>query len=517
MPKQDPLKADKRLLDKTWRVSHLYKITTKDNKLIQFKPNRAQEHFQQNRHTRNIILKSRQLGFTTFEAIDTLDDVLFNKNFEALFIAHDLESALKIFDGKVQFAWNHYPLAPLYKVDTDRANMLKFNFGDKTQSSISVKTSGRSGTYHRVHISEFAKKCKEDPAKAKEILTGTIPAIPLGGRVDIESTAEGETGDFYDLFWEAWNRGNPTKPVEFKAHFYNWTWDDDEISKVTPETNLPTDFIEYQKKFNLSDLEITYYFYKWLSLNKDWTKLRQEYPTTPEEAFATSGFKLFNTEKLEKQTFQEGLKEGDWIYYENYNPTHRYGIGADVGEGIGQDSSTGVVWDFTLNSVVAEYASNHIAPDMFAFELRNAGHRYGTCLIGVERNNHGFATLSKLKEIYPLSFIYKEIKKDRDQDRSTERLGWHTTAASKPQLMYDLSLALDQEQIKIPSKHIAWEMRTFDRAELTKDANETKHWDRLIATAIGWQMRYYATNSNFSLYRDREMVSEARFNRQSNE
>ena len=79
---------DPRLKDKEWRISHLYKIRTKDSQLVRFKRNRAQEHFNKHKHTRNIVLKSRQLGFTTDETIDSLDDTLFNKNFDTLFIAH---------------------------------------------------------------------------------------------------------------------------------------------------------------------------------------------------------------------------------------------------------------------------------------------------------------------------------------------------------------------------------------------------------------------------------------------
>ena len=55
--------TDPRLIDKTWRMSNLYKIRTKKAALVKFRMNRAQEDFNKNKHTRNIILKSRQLGF----------------------------------------------------------------------------------------------------------------------------------------------------------------------------------------------------------------------------------------------------------------------------------------------------------------------------------------------------------------------------------------------------------------------------------------------------------------------
>lgn len=286
--------SDKRLLDKSWRVSNLYKIRDKNKQLIKFKKNRAQEHFDQNKWFRNIILKSRQLGFTTFEAIDSLDDVLFNKNTECLLIAHNLDAGKAIFDKKIELGWKniHESLRNLYKVDSNTAQTLKFEYGGGSFSSIAVDTSGRSGTFNRVHVTEFADICKKYPTKAQEIIEGTIPAIPSDGRVDIESTSQGASGDFFDMFMEAYERGDPTIPVQFKAHFYNWQWDDGEIEKVTDEQIaefLNSEdfklFSEYQIKHELSDREITYYYHRWVSLRRNWNSLRREYPTTPEEAF----------------------------------------------------------------------------------------------------------------------------------------------------------------------------------------------------------------------------------------
>lgn len=498
MPKLDDVK-DTRLLDKKWRLTHLYKITTKDGKLIKFKPNRAQVHFEANRGQRNIILKSRQLGFTTYEAVDMLDDILFTPNTEALLIAYDQDTSKNIFDKKISLCWENFPpaLKELYTVDADRTDQLKVGFGDGRFSSVVVKSSGRSGTYQRLHISEYAKTCKHFPDKADEILTGSIPSVPLNGRVDIESTAEGEFGHFYDLFWEAWN--HPTGHLtDYKAHFYNWTWDDEEIAKVEPldTGTLPQEFLEIKKTHNLNDRQISYYYVKWLALKKDWKKLRQEYPTTPEEAFQSSGDKLFAVEPLEKMVLKDGTKEGDWTIYEDFNPLHRYAIGADVAEGVGKDSSTAVIFDFTKSQVVGEFASNKIAPDIFAYELKNYGHRFGTCLIAVERNNHGFATLTKLKDIYPINQIYKEIRRGVTDDTPTERLGWHTNMATKPEMLYDLSTAINEGMMLIPSRPLIFELRTYDKQDLQvlKGNEATKHWDRVIALAISWQMRNHAEN-----------------------
>ena len=121
---------------------------------------------------------------------------------------------------------------------TKTTKTLKFGFQDKGFSSIAVDTSGRSGTYQRVHITEFADLCKKFPKKVVDIIEGTIPAVPITGRIDIESTSQGASGEFYEMFINAWewqqeHSNEKLSPYQWKAHFYNWTWDDEELSKIT--------------------------------------------------------------------------------------------------------------------------------------------------------------------------------------------------------------------------------------------------------------------------------------------
>lgn len=296
---------DQRLKDKDWRVNHLYKIRNKEGELITFKRNRAQQHYSANKWFRNLVLKSRQLGFTTDEAVDSLDDVLFTPNVDALMIAHNLEAGASIFDKKIVFAWEKLPpeLRKLYTVDNKTSKTLKFDFGKKGFSSIAVDTSGRSGTYRRVHVTELAEIAKKYPKKIPEIIEGTIPAVPSSGRVDIESTSQGASGEFYEMFMAAYERGQPTQNQEYKAHFYNWTWDDEEILRIVEpipfeKMEQGEKFREYATKHRLTPTQITYYYQKWLSLNRKWNALKREYPTTAEEAFEAIAEGTFYGEQI---------------------------------------------------------------------------------------------------------------------------------------------------------------------------------------------------------------------------
>ena len=497
MDEDKPLTAaeKKKLISKEWRRSHFYKIKDKKKKLSTFKPNKAQIDFEKNRHTRNIILKSRQLGFTTYETVDSLDDILWTPNMDILFIAHTLEDAKDIFDNKISLAWENYALKDKYETDMDSARKLKVGFGDKTFSSISVATSGRSGTWSRLHITEFAKLCKTYPDRAREVIEGSIPAVPTEGRVDIESTADGSDGLFHDMFWKARDRGEPKFPTQFKAHFYNWTWDEEVEDQVIIDNfgELEKEFRDYQKLHKLTDQQISFYYIKYISLGeatRSWATMKQEYPTTPEEAFEGSGEKLFDLEKLGLQETREPIAtHGDVRIFAPYKLGHAYGMGCDVAEGVGADSSTMVLWDFTPTKpeVVAEYQNNQIAPDMFAFEIKNLCEKFNYPLVCVERNNHGHTTLSKLKEIYPDRHIWKDDKKKH---------GWLAHVSTKPKIYYELNTALNEGHINFVSKRVISEARRYDKEDLriVKASNDenTRHYDLLTAAVIGYQMVHFA-------------------------
>ena len=103
------------LADPEWRLfsGALYQIIVKgdgedDESFVQpFLPNRAQRRFIRRLWHRNLILKARQLGFTTLIAIMWLDHALWNANQRCGMIAQDRETAEAIFRDKVVFAYDH--------------------------------------------------------------------------------------------------------------------------------------------------------------------------------------------------------------------------------------------------------------------------------------------------------------------------------------------------------------------------------------------------------------------------
>lgn len=505
------------IVNKELRMRNLYTIVDKNVNKITFKKNRAQEDFDKHKHCRNIILKSRQLGFTTYEAIDSLDDCLFTTNFSSLFIAHTKEDAIEIFDKKVDLAWKNIPDSwrDGWNVDTSTANKLKFNFGEGDYSQMIVSNSGRSGTHNRVHISEFAKLCAKYPTKADEIITGTIPSVPSNGRIDIESTAEGMGGHFYDIFWEAWTRKREPLATEFKAHFYNWQWDDEDIAKV--ERLIPTaqmeqgeKFKNYQDTHKLSDREITYYYTKWLSLKKDWDKLHQEYPTTPDEAFISSGTPYFDNGKLKEYLARTKDPEfvgeirmiadkpifescdGNLSIWEKPQTYSSYVIGGDTAEGLeGGDYQVLEVIDNKTLKCVAKYKS-HVPPDELAKVAFTLGKWYNWAYLGIESNKDGLWVNSELFKMgYPNLYYREEM--DDIAHTVKRKLGFRTDMRSRDNILVELKSCLNTITDCWTNADFLRECMTFVRGVNGKpEAMQGRHDDEVMATAIAFQIRVNA-------------------------
>ena len=279
------------LRSKEWRLNNLYFIKDKYGKEIRFRMNRAQRRFHEERHCRDIILKARQLGFTTYIQIDMLDDCLFNETFSAGVIAHNREDAQSFFKDKIKFAYDGLPphIQTTVTAKTDSANELELNNG----SRIRVSSSFRSGTMQYLHVSEYGKVCAKYPEKAREIKTGAFPAIAAGNKIVVESTAEGRIGEFFDMCQVAQKAallGTPLTDLDFKFHFFPW-YDDDGYT-LKPDnviiTSQITEYLDEQEKnlgVKLTDGQRAWYQKTRDTLGDD---MKREHPTTPEEAFEQS-------------------------------------------------------------------------------------------------------------------------------------------------------------------------------------------------------------------------------------
>lgn len=280
-----------KLKDQKWRLNNLYWIKNNEGEEIKFRLNWAQNILFDRLWYLNIILKARQLGITTFFCILFLDNVLF-KGLDAGLIAHTLGDAIKIFDSKIKYAWDHLPdvIKNGYGINTENVRELKFvNKATNTPSSIYVGTSLRSGTVQRLHISELGTLDQKFPGKAEEIRTGALNTIHKGQIVTIESTAKGPAGVFYELCNEAMDHDKMRKTLtemDYKPFFFPW-W-------KHPSYSLPGDIVipkEYHDYFDKLEVETEHDF---TPAQRNWyykksitqgESMKSEFPSTPDEAF----------------------------------------------------------------------------------------------------------------------------------------------------------------------------------------------------------------------------------------
>lgn len=332
------------LADPWWRITSgaLYKIMIKgddgeESLVLPFIPNAPQIDLLKDIHTRNIILKARQLGFTTLIAIYFLDCALFRENVRAGVIAQSEDVAKTIFRDKVKFAYDNLPplLREAMPLDRDSQSELLFSHNN---SSIRVATSMRSGTLQYLHVSEFGKIGAKFPDRAKEVVTGSIPAVPANGVVFIESTAEGQEGEFYKMCQRSKMLKDGHKELgkkDFKFHFFPW-WVEHKYCLppsgvvITDKDNQYFDAVEQAMGCTIDQEQRAW----WIStrdseFSGEPEKMWQEYPSTPDEAFQRSTEGCYYTIQM------TAARKAGRITSVPYNPGYAVNTFWDIGHGDG--------------------------------------------------------------------------------------------------------------------------------------------------------------------------------------
>ena len=306
----------KYLPSKLWRLNNLYTIIDKDGEEIPFQMNRSQFIVHANRflHPRLIILKSRQQGISTYYLIDYFDDALTQPNLHCGLMAQDRDASGSLLE-RVKFTWDK--LDDYFKnflgVGKLTDNSSEFKFSNK--SKMIIKTSFRSATLQRLHISELGSVANNYPKKAKETKTGTLQTIKAGNPIAIESTAEGANmfKDFWDTayklkvqglletkeqvteFYKLWStqymhKNNlPYAGKDYHPVFLSWLFDPD--CQEEQEQYISQEHADYFAKvendtgFILSQKQKNFWVAQERELEGD---IHQEYPATPEEAFSAA-------------------------------------------------------------------------------------------------------------------------------------------------------------------------------------------------------------------------------------
>jgi hypothetical protein len=226
---------------------------------------------------------------------------------------------------------------------------------------------------------------------------------------------------------------------------------------------------------------------------------KQEYPSTPEEAFLTTGRPVFNPEQLSEMAqsaprsaptmglmgdeFQDD-RRGELTVYEKVDPAETYYIGADVAMGVrGGDYSVAQI----LNSKKRQVGiwRGHVHPDYFATVLKALGFFYNTAKIAVESNNHGILTCTRLGKDFAYPNFYTETVYDKLDDKETVNLGFRMNTKTKPLVIDQLRASLREGELTLLDRTTIAELMTYIVTDSgNMEAESGCHDDCVTALAI---------------------------------
>lgn len=452
------------------------KIRTKEGQIKPLVLNPAQQilddavtkQLKEEGKVRVIILKARQQGLSTYTGGYLYFSVSQQSARKAMVITHHADSTRALFDMTKRY---HEHCPEILKPHTKYSSRRELSF-DVLDSSYVVATAGgdsvgRGETLTHVHASELAFWPK---STAQDIWNGLLQAVPnaKGTAVFVESTANGVTGIFYDLWKGAVEGTNGFVPV-----FIPWFTDPEYREPVPANFERTPDEEDIAEKFNLDDEQLMFRRRKIAQNGID--LFRQEYPAEPDEAFLTTGRPVFNPEQLqdclEKAKDPEerlALEGSDWVNnrrgelttYLKHDMGEQYVIGADVAMGVRNgDWSVAQVLDSKKRQVATWRGQVH--PDYFAEILFALGEYYNEAHIIVENNSHGILTCTRLGKDMAYPNFYTEVQIDKITDRETVKLGFTTTSKTKPLVIDQLRASMREGELELNDKTTIREMMTY--------------------------------------------------------
>ncbi len=439
-----------------------------------FRLNRAQREYSRRATQRNVVLKARQLGITTYIAARFFVQTIMRRGTLSVQVAHDRESAEEIFRIVRRF-WDHLPeelrSGPLRTSHCNTRQLIFPELDSEYCVTAADENAGRGWTIQNLHCSEVARW----EHGGEEALASLRSAVVPGGEIVLESTANGAGG----IFYEEWQQAEETGHTR---HFFPWWFEESYRARLEPKFAALTDEeLELTKNHGLTLEQIAWRRRQWSSLR---AFAPQEFAEDAVSCFRASGECVFDLASIEQALAEAGdpVETRDNGRMMNWLPPQagrEYVVGVDpAGGGAEGDYSCAQVIDRELGTQCAEL-HGHFPPRELAQKLIELGREYNTALLAVEKNNHGHAVLACLRMMdYPRVFVQK------GQD------GWLTSAVSRPAMIENLAAALVEEPSLFRSVRLLNECRTFVRdAEGNTGAAPGTHDDCVMAMAIAWAVR----------------------------
>jgi hypothetical protein len=469
-----------------------------------------ENQYNQGRPVRIVVLKARQLGISTATGGVVYWWGFLHNGSNGLIATHESDQSEELF-GKIQHYWDTFPYKELFTPKYSTKQHIQWI---ETNSKLRVATaknvkSGRGSTLHAVHLSEVA--FYPDP---KTFLLGLNQTVPNRHKtmIVLESTANGVGNYFYDFWNEAMEGGNDYVPL-----FFPW-WRHSEYripTTLTIKSELDADekhllrIMDESRLLSTSDIYEAIAWRRWAIKNLAAGNLddfMQEYPSTPEEAFITSGRPIFSHMKLKEVYVPANGHRGYLIEEPNgrmrfvSDPSgnltifkaprrgdkrqDRYFVAGDPSESIaGDPSCIQVINRGTFEQVAVWHG--RVNPIVFGDEMVRVGKYYNNAMLCPEAEGGGQATVARI-----ITLGYPSIWQHRNPDRITasfNTFGWATNFSRKSWAVGTLQRLIIDNSITIHDRITYEQLRNFVQRDdgTMGNADASVHDDSVMALAIG--------------------------------
>ncbi|GGJ77164.1 hypothetical protein GGR02_003028 [Anoxybacillus voinovskiensis] len=500
-------------------AKNFIKIIDNNGDTVPFVLNPEQEKYINEMGKYNIILKGRQIGFTTLSLAYMLYSACTKPDTNYIIMTHHASVSKSLFVKLKKMYKNlphgKYNLFP--KALLNNRDELYLENGSRIIIATAQGEDAISGnTFQFIHLSEMAKYPND---VQEEIIATCIPALAKNesSMIWIESTAFG-----FNTFQEMFMKAYRDRESVWKAFFFSWlaeaytkqfkhTFDEAEAwwKAKNNGRRMTYDDLEHDEKILRDKYGATYrqlMFRRYYVETNSLEKFRREFPTTPDEAFQESTKSVFDIAKvIEKIQYAIPPIETKDVYdelpdvlkqYVNKNlfiyhlpkPKTKYYVGVDVASGQGGDYSTMSIFDEEGQQVASFYA-NDIAVYKFAEIVDALGKFYNYAFICVERNSYGLPLLERLRKDYGYLNLLKQKVFDQKGKRKMQ-LGFQTTNTTKPIIINDMKEMFELGMINIECVRTLEEMKIYQedaKGRTNAKKGVKNHDDLVIAVAMAVQ------------------------------
>lgn len=484
-------------------------IVTKEGKRTKLRANAIQSAFETTRSGHDVILKPRQVGFTTWELARDVWYFLTKRGANVVVVcqADSENDALKAVCSKLRIMFESLASAGVHIPDLDAstttwlipsrdASLRVITAG---ASEAAAQKKGRGGSIQRLHVTELA--FFEHAQVTLNALLECVPSTP-DAEVVFESTANGAAGYFFDHYQDA-----KTGKNSFKATFFCWLEQAEYAIALEPgETISPETERERAVIRAGGTLEQLKWYRRKVADKKDQDLVDQEYPLDEATCWITGGRLFFDKERVKElrslcsAPFESrDVGRGKLRIFKPAQPGRRYVLPVDPSEGVGGDPAGVPILDRGTGTHVATLhgqfepweLAKYVAELGRGFFVDPSGQRateikrcyrdpQDEALVVVERNNHGHAVLQGLIREQRYGHIY--VGPDK-------RPGWLTNEVTRAAALAAMQAAIADKHWSSPEAETVEELLRFvvltnGRAEAAPGA----HDDLVIAHAVGWDI-----------------------------